>query len=294
VSSGLSAGDVEVHLGERIVRGFYPPGSTLPPTRDLAAELGTSASTVSRALRGLQEQGLLLVVLRTGATVARSLPENVVLRSDLAGRIRTVVATARRAGLGVDDVRSLVDTVIAATYEAPRRLVFVECNPADLASMGAQVAAALGREVEPVDLHDVQHDDVRSGVKDATVVVPLFHLAEVQQALPDHPQVIGVNFVPSEAVVVAVAELPPSATVAVVGTDLRSQRRLEALARQYAPGSIRSTHLGQPVKVAATIMGADAVITVHSAVIDPELLASKRLIEVAFVLDEPNLSSKLG
>ena len=44
----LSARDVEEALKERLLRGAYPAGSPLPWVRALAAELGTSPSTIGR------------------------------------------------------------------------------------------------------------------------------------------------------------------------------------------------------------------------------------------------------
>jgi DNA-binding transcriptional MocR family regulator len=47
----LSARDVEEALKERLLRGAYPRGGALPSVRALAAELGTSPSTVGRPSR---------------------------------------------------------------------------------------------------------------------------------------------------------------------------------------------------------------------------------------------------
>jgi DNA-binding GntR family transcriptional regulator len=47
----LSARDVEEALKERLLRGAYPRGGALPSVRALAAELGTSPSTVAGPCR---------------------------------------------------------------------------------------------------------------------------------------------------------------------------------------------------------------------------------------------------
>jgi GntR family transcriptional regulator len=291
VPAGVTARDVELFLGERILRGVYPLGSALPSMREIAAELGISASTVSRALRSLQAQGLLLVVNRRGATVAFSLPDNVVLRTDLAGDARAVVERAQRAGLARDEILALLDRAVAAVLEGPRHVVFTECNLADLQSMGAQVAKALDRPVDLIGLRDLAGR--HRSIKDAAVVVPLFHLAEAQSALPGHERIVGVNFVPSGDVVRAVADLPANATLVVVGTDRRSQRRLETLARKYAAATVTSVHLGQGAKVAQALAGADAVVTVHAARLDRSFVAGAQVIEVGFALDERDLAAKV-
>ncbi|HYN17935.1 MAG TPA: GntR family transcriptional regulator, partial [Actinomycetes bacterium] len=70
----LSARDVEEALKERLLRGAYPRGGALPSVRALAAELGTSASTVGRAVQELARQGWVTATSRRGAVVRRDLP----------------------------------------------------------------------------------------------------------------------------------------------------------------------------------------------------------------------------
>ena len=65
----LSARDVEEALKERLLRGAYPRGSFLPSVRALAAELGTSPSTVGRAVQELARQGWVTATSRRGAVV---------------------------------------------------------------------------------------------------------------------------------------------------------------------------------------------------------------------------------
>ncbi len=49
--------------------GVYPPGSRLPPQRQLATELGINVSTVSRAYKELQLRGLVIGSKRRGSLV---------------------------------------------------------------------------------------------------------------------------------------------------------------------------------------------------------------------------------
>ena len=62
----LSARDVEEALKERLLRGAYPRGGALPSVRALAAELGTSPSTVGRAVQELARQGWVTATSRPG------------------------------------------------------------------------------------------------------------------------------------------------------------------------------------------------------------------------------------
>ena len=45
-------------LTRRIITGIYPPGSRLPPVRELAAEAGVNPNTMRRALAQLEQDGL--------------------------------------------------------------------------------------------------------------------------------------------------------------------------------------------------------------------------------------------
>ena len=45
-------------LRRRIIAGVYPPGSRLPPVRELAAEAGVNPNTMQRALAQLELDGL--------------------------------------------------------------------------------------------------------------------------------------------------------------------------------------------------------------------------------------------
>ena len=45
-------------LTRRIITGVYPPGSRLPPVRELAAEAGVNPNTMQRALAQLEQEGL--------------------------------------------------------------------------------------------------------------------------------------------------------------------------------------------------------------------------------------------
>ena len=57
-------------LRSDIESGALPPGTKLPPQRDLAAKLGINISTVSRAFRICEEEGLLTSTVGSGTFVA--------------------------------------------------------------------------------------------------------------------------------------------------------------------------------------------------------------------------------
>ena len=70
----LSAGrPVYVQLVEQLelalVAGEFPPGSRIPPVRELAADAGVNPNTMQRALQELEGRGLLQAQRTAGRTV---------------------------------------------------------------------------------------------------------------------------------------------------------------------------------------------------------------------------------
>jgi DNA-binding transcriptional regulator YhcF (GntR family) len=61
VQTSLTAREVHEVVDERISKGLYALGQRLPPLRSIAAELGTSPSTVSRAFQEMIRNGWLEV-----------------------------------------------------------------------------------------------------------------------------------------------------------------------------------------------------------------------------------------
>ena len=58
-------------LTRRIIAGIYPPGSRLPPVRELAAEAGVNPNTMQRALAQLEQDGLAKADRTAGRLVTR-------------------------------------------------------------------------------------------------------------------------------------------------------------------------------------------------------------------------------
>lgn len=52
-----------------LVNGIFPPGSKIPPVRELAAEAGVNPNTMQRALQELEGRGLLQAQRTAGRTV---------------------------------------------------------------------------------------------------------------------------------------------------------------------------------------------------------------------------------
>ena len=87
---------------EAIASGRLPAGSTLPPMRQLAVDLGVNFHTVNKGYDLLRQEGLLRVGRKSGAVVRRdagSGPPDPGWAEDWADRLRTLLAEAAAQGM---------------------------------------------------------------------------------------------------------------------------------------------------------------------------------------------------
>ena len=218
----LSARDVEEALKERLLRGAYPRGGALPSVRALAAELGTSPSTVGRAVQELARQGWVTATSRRGAVVRRDLPAGETGVRDAEAAIRRLAVRWRLVGGDRAEFQELLVRVADEVFQPAPRTLFLECNPVDLQRGLEQVQRETSVSVEPLLLEDAA-DGSGELLKDANVLLtPYFHLAEARELAPEGAQVVPLNFVASQDAMRALAELPADTLVGVLAVDARS------------------------------------------------------------------------
>jgi len=95
---------VAAELRRALAEGEAKPGERLPPAKDLARVLGVNTNTVLRALRQLQEEGLLELRPGKGITVAGTPQRGAVMT-----KVKELVAFARSQGYGVDEVITMIE-----------------------------------------------------------------------------------------------------------------------------------------------------------------------------------------
>ena len=285
----LSARDVEEALKERLLRGAYPRGGALPSVRALAAELGTSPSTVGRAVQELARQGWVTATSRRGAVVRRDLPAEETGVRDAEAAIRRLAVRWRLVGGGRVDFQELVARVADEVFQPAPRTVFLECNPVDLQRGLEQVQRETSVQVEALLLEDAA--DGSGELKDANVVLtPYFHLAEARELAPEGAQVVPLNFVASEEAMRALVELPADILVGVLAVDARSRRRLELIVQQYSAAAVLGALLDDAEAAAGLVEAADVILTTNAARLPGHLAARvKRLVRVDWALERGGL-----
>jgi DNA-binding transcriptional regulator YhcF (GntR family) len=285
----LSARDVEEALKERLLRGAYPRGGTLPSVRALAAELGTSPSTVGRVVQELARQGWVTATSRRGAVVRRDLPAGETGVRDAEAAIRRLAVRWRLVGGDRTEFHKLVARVADEVFQPTPRTVFLECNPVDLQRGLDQVQRQTSVRVEPLLLEQAA---AGSGeLEDVNVLLtPYFHLAEARELAPDGAQVVPLNFVASEEARRALADLPADTLVGVLAADARSRRRLEVIVQQCSSAAVLGALLGDPEAAATLVEAADVVLVTNAARLPGHLAArARRLVRVGWELEPGGL-----
>jgi GntR family transcriptional regulator len=91
-----------------IARGELVEGSSLPPVRQVASDLGVNLNTVAFAYRKLQQEGLVQIKHGSGAIVtSRVLGEK--SNDHLRTQLRTALTHLMLAGLKTSEIKTLVD-----------------------------------------------------------------------------------------------------------------------------------------------------------------------------------------
>jgi DNA-binding transcriptional regulator YhcF (GntR family) len=285
----LSARDVEEALKERLLRGAYPRGGALPSVRALAAELGTSPSTVGRAVQELARQGWVTATSRRGAVVRRDLPAGETGVRDAEAAIRRLAVRWRLVGGDRLEFQELVARVADEVFQPAPRTVFLECNPVDLRRGLEQVQRETSVQVEGVLLEQAAAGPDQ--LKDANVLLtPYFHLAEVRELALEGAQVVPLNFVASEDAMRVLVELSADTLVGVLAVDARSRRRLEAIVQQYSAAAVLGALLDDAEAAAGLVEAADVILVTNAARLPGYLAAqAKRLVQVGWALEPGGL-----
>jgi DNA-binding transcriptional regulator YhcF (GntR family) len=290
----LSARDVEEALKERLLRGAYPRGSSLPSVRALAAELGTSPSTVGRAVQELARQGWVTATSRRGAVVQRDLPDGRTGVRQAEEAIRRLAVRWRLVGGDRSEFQALIVRVADEVFQPTPRTVFLECNPVDLKECLDQVQAEASVPVEPMLLQDAAVGPER--LDDASVLLtPYFHLAEVRKLAPEGAEVVPLNFVASHEAMRALVELPGESLVAVLALDARRRRLLESIVQQYSSATVLAALYDDLEAAAGLVEAADLVLVTNAAELPGHLAArAKRLVRAGWALEPGGLGGWRG
>ena len=288
----LTARDVQEAVEERISKGLYALGQRLPPVRSIAAELGTSPSTVSRALQEMIRNGWLEVQERQFVRVGSQLPQKSVRQAEIQRAIRSLAHKWKLWGGEeqqlLDDIRQIVTEV----FDGEGQFIFTECNLGDLNYLGVQLSGALpSLSIGRTLINDLDVSRLRQNR--SVILVPYYHFAEVKEIVGQEVSIVPVHTAPSAETLDELLTIQPGSRVLVVGHNRRSVTRLSGIVRDYVRAKITSITEEESDKLAKLAPQADVVFAVWSAAERAAAVPGvKRLVIVRFALDT-SLGAKL-
>jgi len=292
VRTSLTARDVHEAVEERISKGLYPLGHRLPPLRSIAAELGTSPSTVSRAVQEMIRDGWLEVQERQFVRVRSQLPHKSARHAEVQRAIKSIAHKWKLWGGDEHELLGDIQEIVAEVFDTDGQLVFTECNVNDLNYLGEQLA----RELPNLSIGRALIADLDAGrlrQNKSAVLVPYYHYAEVKEIVGLDVSIVRVNTSPSVAPLDELLTVPPGSKVLVVGHNKRSVTRLSGIVRDYVEAQITAILEDQTEKLIKLAPQADVVFAVWSvAEATAAVRGVKRIIVVRFALDT-SLGAKL-
>jgi GntR family transcriptional regulator len=292
VHTSLTAREVQEAIEERISKGLYALGQRLPPLRSIAAELGTSPSTVSRAVQEMIRDGWLEVQERQFVRVRSQLPHNSVRHAVIQRAIKSIAHKWKLWGGEEQELLADIKEIVAEVFDAEGQFVFTECNNNDLNYLGEQLAGELpSLSIGRALIADLDASRLRQNK--SAVLVPYYHYAEVKELVGQDVSIVPVHTSPSAETLDELLTVPPGSKVLVVGHNKRSVTRLTGIVRDYVDAKINAIVENETDKLAKLAPQADIVFAVWSAADTAAAVPGvKRVIVVRFALDT-SLGAKL-
>ena len=292
MQTSLTAREVQEAIEERISKGLYAQGHRLPPLRSMAAELGTSPSTVSRAVQEMIRNGWLEVQERQFVRVRSHLPHKPVRNAEIQRAIKSIAHKWKLWGGGEKELLHDIREIVAGVFEDEAQFVFTECNTHDLNHLGKQLASELSSlSIARTLIEDLELPRLRQNK--SVILVPYYHYAEVKEIVGQEVSIVPVHTSPSAETLDALLTIKPRSKVLVVGHNKRSVARLSGMVRDYVDAKITAITEGEKEKLRKLAPQFDVVFAVWSAAETATAVRGvKRVIVVRFALDT-SLGAKL-
>jgi len=292
VHTSLTAREVQEAVEERISKGLYALGHRLPPLRSIAAELGTSPSTVSRAVQEMIRDGWLEVQERQFVRVRSQLPHKSARHADVQRAIKSIAHKWKLWGGEEQELLGDIQEIVAEVFDTEGQFVFTECNNNDLHHLGEQLAGELpSLSLGSALIADLDADRLRQNK--TVILVPYYHYAEVKEIVGQDVSIVPVHTSPSAETLDELLTVPSGSKVLVVGHNKRSVTRLSGIVRDYVDAKINAILEDETDKMAKLAPQADVVFAVWSvAEAAAAVRGVKRVIAVRFALDT-SLGAKL-
>jgi len=147
--------------------------------------------------------------------------------------VKVLARRARAMGLALEDIIELLTTAFSFSEQ---KVAFVECNVNDLMQMTTLIANATGVKLEPVLIRDLASKDATEHYD--LIVTPLFHFAEILEAIGDESKILELNFGASSKTLRQIATLSPDRVITVAATNSGGAERIAGLVHTVFRGTV--------------------------------------------------------
>jgi GntR family transcriptional regulator len=252
-------------LKYHIESGAWESGEKLPTVREIAKALRINYNTVRMAYQELERQGYLITEQGRGTFVSteiRSMPEG--QQETLLDLIDEALIKAKSIGISPGEFASAAYTrARILPLDNPRvRLLFTECNQADLEHYMKNIQQGAGVTPETILIEDLRIKERNFYKQFDLIATTLFHISEIQELVGPKQVVLGLMVEPDYLeVLVEISHLLNGASVGLICAE---QKGAEAMERVLI--GVGATHpkfilagSDQPDKVMQVFQDADLI-----------------------------------
>jgi DNA-binding transcriptional regulator YhcF (GntR family) len=210
---------VSEQFRHQIEDGTLPPGSRLPPVRELAAELGINYNTVRFIYAELERGGYIVSEQGRGTFVAPRPPRMPGSSSQIVREmVDDALARAIMGGISAAEFARMTYTRAKLFRRRRRpRVLFTECNETELKLFGGEVGAALGGMPDLFLFDDLRGKKPAFFDRYDVLVTTFVHLGALTEMAGRARNIVGLTLEPDyRGVVTSIFSLPPRSKIGLV------------------------------------------------------------------------------
>jgi DNA-binding transcriptional regulator YhcF (GntR family) len=218
-------------LRYHIESGAWEPGKKLPTVRELALALRINYNTVRMAYQELERQDYLVSEQGRGTFVAADIPHKPEGQQEtLLDLIDEAIIKAKAKGISPEEFAQTAYTRarLFPLGDPDVRLLFTECNLADLEHYADTIKQGAGVKPETYLVEDLRNKERNFFKRFDLIATTLFHVAEIQVLVGPEQIVLGLMIEPDYLEVLAeIARLPNGARVGLICAEQKGAEAME-------------------------------------------------------------------
>ena len=218
-------------LKYHIESGAWEPGKKLPTVRELALALRINYNTVRMAYQELERKDYLVSEQGRGTFVAADIPHKPEGQQEtLLDLIDEAIIKAKAKGISPEEFAQTAYTRarLFPLGDPDVRLLFAECNLADLEHYADTIKQGAGVKPETYLVEDLRNKERNFFKRFDLIATTLFHVAEIQVMVGPEQIVLGLMIEPDYLDVLAeIARLPNGARVGLICAEQKGAEAME-------------------------------------------------------------------